>query len=83
MSAYKPLFEAADKFIDLANQLAAEDKTGNVGAALRYAAARYNAFEASRSTQDLRADKDKQLKAFGDDYVAMLDYNIEEHIGRM
>ena len=43
----KMMFDYADKFINLANELSKSDRSGNVGVAIRYAAARYSAFEAS------------------------------------
>ena len=72
----------ADQFINLANTLAKDGDRGTVGMAIRYAAARYNAFEASLSAYDLRDDKDKILAMFSDDYKKMLLENIDDHIQR-
>lgn len=82
MSSYEPLFKTADQFIELANRLTKEDPSGVVGAALRYAAARYNAFEASLNTRDLKADKAQLLDTISNDYRQMLSHNIDEHISR-
>ena len=43
----KMMFDYADKFINLANEMSKSDRSGNVGVAIKYAAARYSAFEAS------------------------------------
>ena len=81
MSGYNELFEAADQFIELANRLSQEDSSGTVGAAIRYAAARYNAFEASMSGKDIATEKQQLLDSFGNDYRQMLSHNLDEHIG--
>ncbi len=79
MDHYQPLFEAADQFIQLANKLAQEDNSGTVGAALRYAAARYNAFEASLDSANLSTNKGQLLDDFSNDYRQMLSVNINQY----
>lgn len=75
------LFELADKFISLANELsAAEGDVGKVGTALRFAAARFNAFEAAIKSADLQTEKANALKWFSDDYQDMLNDNLDDHI---
>ncbi|HEY5718493.1 MAG TPA: DUF3144 domain-containing protein [Motiliproteus sp.] len=76
----KAVYAIADKFIALANELAASDDSGNVGMGIRYAAARYNSFEASLMTPDLAADKDKMLAMFTDDFNKMMLENLEDYI---
>ncbi len=76
------LFAMADQFIDLANRLASEkgQELDRVGAAIRYAAARFNAHEASLQAEDLVADKENALTWFTDQYQKMLDDNLDQHI---
>jgi hypothetical protein len=74
------MYDYADKFIDLANELFKSDKSGNVGVAIRFAAARYCAYEASMQTNNLAADKDKHLQLFTDAFADMLRINLDEYI---
>ena len=76
------IFDMADQFIEVANRLVLEQgqKLGRVGAAIRYAAARFNAHEASYKSDDLEADKEDALSWFTDQYRKMLIENIDEHI---
>ena len=78
----KEMFKQADKFIELANELAAgnEESIGLIGAALRYAAARYNAFEVSLKTDDIARDKDEALGWFTNEYHKMMLSNLNQHI---
>lgn len=73
-------FEIADKYINLANEIAKSEGTANTGTALRYAAARYNTFEASLSTQDLAGEKDKLVDMLCDDFREMLKANMDDYI---
>jgi Protein of unknown function (DUF3144) len=75
-----PFYELADQYINLANELAQSQGSANVGTALRYAAARYNCFEASMSTQDLPADADKMVEQLCADFREMLKVNMQDHI---
>ena len=76
----KVIYDYADRFINLANEMAQSDRSGNVVIALRFAAARYCAFEASMRTNDLEADKEEQLKSFVDAFTEMLKTNLEDYI---
>ena len=73
-------YKTADKFIDLANELGQKDQSGRVGSALRYAAARYSAYEASIVSKDMGAEKEEIKKSLIKDYDMMLDENIEAYI---
>jgi hypothetical protein len=73
-------FEIADKYINLANDIAKSEGTANTGTALRYAAARYNTFEASLSTQDLAGEKDKLIDMLCNDFKEMLKANMDDYI---
>jgi len=77
-----PFFEIADQFIDLANKLAQTEGPVNVGTALRYAAARYNTFEASLSTSELAKDEAKITDMLCDDFREMLRVNMQDYIQR-
>lgn len=76
-------FEIADQYINLANELAQSEGSANTGTALRYAAARYNTFEASLSTDDLAKDQDKMIDMLCDDFREMLKVNMKDYIERM
>ena len=76
----KLMYDYADKFINLANEIAAADKSGRVGMAIRFAAARFSAYEVSTQTNNLAADKDKYLQLLADDFQKMLQFNIEDYI---
>jgi hypothetical protein len=76
-------FEIADKYINLANELAQTEGSANAGTALRYAAARYNTFEASISTPDLAKDQDKMIDMLCDDFREMLKVHMKDYIQRM
>ena len=73
-------FEIADKYINLANDIAKTEGTANTGTALRYAAARYNTFEASLSTPDLAGERDKLIDLLCDDFREMLKANFDDYI---
>ncbi|MGR6501227.1 MULTISPECIES: DUF3144 domain-containing protein [Shewanella] len=75
------IFELADQFIALANQLSQQEgDVGKVGTALRFAAARFNAFEAAIKSADLGAEKDNALDWFSAEYREMLSDNLDDHI---
>ena len=75
------IFEIADQFIALANEISAKEKdVGKVGTGMRFAAARFNAFEASLKSSDLAAEKDNALEWFSNEYKEMLKDNLEDHI---
>jgi len=76
----KVMYDYADKFINLANEMAQADRSGTVGMALRFAAARFSVFEASTQTENLAADRDKYLRLIADDFTKTLQYNFEDYI---
>lgn len=69
----------ADKFIQLANELVQAGQPG-IGTALRFAAARYSAFEASLRTNTLVEDKESEQKLFAEEFNRMLEINLEDYI---
>ncbi|MGX9461744.1 DUF3144 domain-containing protein [Shewanella sp. A14] len=75
------MYQIADQFIALANQLSQqENDIGKVGTAMRFASARFNAFEAAIKSADLATEKDHALAWFSDEFKAMLKENLEDHI---
>jgi len=75
------IYELADQFIALANQLSQQEAdVGKVGTALRFAAARFNAFEAAIKSADLGAEKESALEWFSSEFKEMLSDNLDEHI---
>ena len=74
------IYNYADKFINLANEMCKSDNSGAVGVGLRFAAARYCAFEASLQTDNLVADKDKHLQNFTNTFKKMLEQNLDNYI---
>jgi len=73
------VYEYADKFINLANEIAKSDNSGAVGAAIRFAAARYCAYEASLQTNNLAEEKEKQLSLFVKAFTDMLRINLDDY----
>jgi hypothetical protein len=76
----KAMYDNADKFIDLANEMSKTVDQGQVGVALRYAAARYSAYEASQGTNNLAENKDRHLQFFVETFTEMLQKNLDEYI---
>ncbi|HCM75798.1 MAG TPA: hypothetical protein DIS90_05425 [Cytophagales bacterium] len=70
----------ADKFIELANEFTKTESKERVGAAIMFAAARYNAFEASSKSENLRKDKNDALDWYTREYKRMLDANMDDLI---
>ena len=70
----------ADKFIELANEFTKTESKERVSAAIMFAAARYNAFEASSKSKNLKKDKEDALNWYGKEYTKMLDANMDELI---
>jgi len=68
----------ADKFIDLANEFTKSEPKERVGAAIMFAAARYNAFEAFSKSSDLLRDKNDAISWYSREYQRMLEANIED-----
>ena len=77
---FAPLYKTADQFISQANTLTESTDLATVAAGLRYAAARFAAFEASLQTDDLHRDKVEALDAYLNEFHAMLDVNLEQYI---
>ena len=76
----KKIYDYADKFINIANEIAQADRSGTVGMAIRFAAARFSVFEASTQTADLAADRDKYLQLIKEDFARTLEFNYDEYI---
>jgi len=76
-------FEIADRYINLANDIAKTEGTANTGTALRYAAARYNTFEASLASPDLAQERDKLIDMLCNDFREMLKANMDDYISRI
>ncbi|HNP08643.1 MAG TPA: DUF3144 domain-containing protein [Cyclobacteriaceae bacterium] len=75
-----PRSAMADKFIELANEFTKSESKERVGAAIMFAAARYNAFEAYSKSEDLNKDKVDALNWYSNEYRRMLDANMDEII---
>ena len=76
---FAPLYKIADKFISQANALTESTDLATLAAGLRYAAARFAAFEASLRTDDLHRDKAEALDAYLKEFRAMLDDNLDQY----
>jgi len=76
----KEIYDNADKFIELANEMSKTISPGEIGIAIRYAASRYSAFEASMRTKNLAEDKDKHIQFFSKTFTEMLQMNFEQYI---
>jgi len=76
------LYVMADQFINVANDLVQDGKQegGRVGAAMRYAVARFNAHEAAIKTPDLAGSREDAIEWFTNQYKEMLTANIDEQI---
>ena len=74
------MYDYADKFINLANEMAQSDQSGSVGMAIRFAAARFSVFEASTQTNNLAEDKDKYFQLIADNFNRTLQFNFEDYI---
>jgi len=68
----------ADKFIDLANEFTSTEPKERVGAAIMFAAARYNSFEAFSKSSDLARDKDDAVNWYTREYKRMLEANMDD-----
>ena len=76
----KMMYNYADQFINVANEISKSDKSGSVGMAIRFAAARFSIYEVSTQTNDLAGDKDKYLQLLAEDFKKMLEFNIDDYI---
>lgn len=71
-----------DLFIDRANELTETNSSENVGMALLYAAARFNAHVVSQhaeSLEDYERDLPKAVEFFQGQYAQMLSENLEDY----
>ena len=72
----------ADTFIDLANEHIASIQKENVGMALLFAAARFNAFVVASHSPTLdkyENDREKAIEFFSSSYLDMLRENLEDY----
>lgn len=79
--SYPPAFlDLVDKFIHLANELAADGRAGEVSAAILFAAGRYNAFNfvATGGTDETRAQAED---FYVSEYRKALVSNLEGVVG--
>ena len=73
----------ADDFINLANKQCDGVDNSKVSSSLMFAAARFNAFIASSSAQDLeqlKRNKNAAIQFFTEQYTQMLTENLDENI---
>ena len=75
-----PREEMVDQFIALANEFSKTESKERVGAAIMFAAARYNAYEASTKSTNLVHDKPDALDWYSREYTRMLETNMDELI---
>lgn len=75
-----PREEMADRFIALANEFSKTQSLERIGAALMFAAARYNAYEASTKSTNLVNDKPDAMDWYGKEYRRMFEANYDELI---
>jgi hypothetical protein len=72
----------ADTFIDLANEHITSIQKENVGMALLFAAARFNAFVVASHSPTLdkyENDREKAIEFFSSSYLDMLKENLEDY----
>lgn len=72
----------ADTFIDLANEHITSIQKENVGMALLFAAARFNAFVVASHSPTLdkyENDREKAIEFFSTSYLDMLKENLEDY----
>ena len=76
------LISMSDEFIKIANKFVVENhqELWRVGASIRFAAARFNAFEASFKSSDLVRDREESSSWFTEDYRKMFNENLDFHI---
>ena len=72
----------ADSFIHLANKHCETGNRENVSMSLLYAAARFSAFVVASHASDLQkyqADRDAAVRFFSDEYIRMLNENLDDY----
>lgn len=67
-----------DKFIEIANEFSRSESKERVGAAIMFAAARYNAYEASAKSKNIGKDRNDARAWYGQEYLRMWDANMDE-----
>ena len=76
-------YSRADDVINLANKQCDSIENNKVNSSLMFAAARFNAFIASSSAQDLeqlKKNKNAAIQFFTEQYTQMLTENLDENI---
>ena len=79
----KRFWGRADQFIKLANEQSHESNPGEVNSSFLYAAARYNAFIAAATAQnidELKKNKEEAIRYFSTQYKEAFVENIEDWI---
>jgi len=79
----KQFWQRADQFINLANEQSQEVSPGEVSASMLFATARYNAFIAAATAQnidELKKSKEEAIRYFSNQYYEMFAENIEDWI---
>lgn len=74
--------QTIDLFIDQANEFSETNSKENVGLALLYAAARFNAYVVSQhadTLEDYEKDLPRAREFFRQQYAQMLDENLEDY----
>ncbi len=76
------IFDMTDAFIEVANRLLKEDEQdlGHVSTALRYAAARFSAYEAACKFPGLAMEKGRLQQWYANQFTDMLDENLTEQV---
>lgn len=79
----KQFWHRADQFINLANEQSQETPPGDVSSSLLFAAARYNAFIAAATAnniEELKKNKEEAVRYFSNQYYEMFVENLEDWI---
>lgn len=74
-------WDVADSFIALANKHCADTERGKVGAAVLFAAARFNAFVTAAGAADataFREGREKAIEYFAAEFTKMLGANLDD-----
>ena len=80
--AQQIMIDLANRFISIANQMGMKEKQDPllIGSALRYAAARYSAYESSRGSKDFLKDRDELENWFASQFKTMLIANMQQEV---
>ncbi len=76
------IFDLANKFIALANNMSQKDKKElwKIGTAFRYSAARYSSHESAMISDDLGKDREELEKWLSEQFKSMLNDNMQQQI---